>query len=174
MAFQINANTVIADSAAVSNVSAFDTTSAKSVVRALVNATTIEDGTTVRFQRTAEISKAGTGFVDVLGCGFQQSGNVNLFFEALSTSILSTSQAVIVRFRNGSSSTILTQNLTNSSYSSFNTTQTVIAGDAFLFRIQGTSTATGRMRNASVRTSSDTVYRPANSDVYFWYTLSQT
>jgi hypothetical protein len=182
MALIVNANTIISDSREFNNVSAFDNSSAIAITSAIVNATTIEDGTTVRARRSDEVSKLSTGFVQHSFFGIQQSGNVNLFFEALSTLSTVTSQATIVRYRNGSSSTILTQNLTNTTYSSFDTTQTVIAGDTFEFRIQGGSVitgkgevqSTGRMRNASIRTSSDTVYIPANGSTYFWYTLSQT
>jgi hypothetical protein len=183
MALQINANTVITDGIAINNIAGFDATSAKAMSRAIVNNSTIEDGTTVRARRSDVVSKSASGSIQHSFFGIQQSGNVNLFFEALSTLSTVTSQATIVRYRNGASSTIFTQNLTNTSYSSFNTTQTVIAGDTFEFRIAGGTAgdtkigftnSTGRMANASVRTSASTVYMPANGNQYFWYTVEQT
>jgi hypothetical protein len=180
MAFQINTTTVISDDRALNNIAELDATSAASIAAALMQQNTIEPGTTVRASRDTAVGVNGLTFINHSFWSFIQKGTVNFYFEGRVDNASGPGSARIVRNRNGATSTVISQSLTSTTYTAYNTDQSVLPGDIFFFDVRGGSYQTGKgtvntngfIRNVRLRTSTGTVYIPGAgiSGSYFWYT----
>jgi hypothetical protein len=172
MAIKISGTDVIGNSRELVNITTIDSDTLLSISKGFMVANTIVSGTTIRAGRDTEISKANPGYIEASRFGTLQKGVINFYFEGLTTA--GTSTARILRFRDGSSSTILTQSLTSTSYVDYNTDQNVLPGDIFIYQIEGGSGVIGRIRNMRVRTSSGTYYIPTLISDFFGWTKEQT
>jgi hypothetical protein len=184
MAFQINTTTVISDTRALNNIAELDATSATSIAAALMQQNTIAPGTTVRASRDTEVARSGALFINHSFWSFIQKGTVNFSFEGRVDDASGPGSARIVRNRNGATSTVISQSLTSTTYTAYNTDQSVLPGDIFFFDVRGGAysigtgknsysiSTTGLLRNVRLRTSTGTVYIPGagTSGSYFWYT----
>lgn len=185
MAIKISGTNVIGNSRELLNISSLDVGSMQAVTKALITANTIASGTTIRAGRDTVISRVGASFIEASRFGVLQKGVINFYFEGLTTSTSGAGAASILRARDGSSSTILTQSLTTTSYVAYNTDQNVRPGDIFIYQIRGGSFSsggknntvtdtTGRIRHMRVRTSSGTYYIPTLTSDFFGWTKEQT
>jgi hypothetical protein len=182
MAIKISGTDVIGNSRELLNISSLDDGSMQAVTKALITANTIASGTTIRAGRDTVISKLAPGFIEASRFGTLQKGVINFYFEGLTNNASGPATARILRFRDGSSSTILTQSLTSTSYVDYNTDQNVLPGDVYIYQIEGgsfvsgksTINTTGSIRNMRVRTSSDTYYFPTLASDFFGWTKEQT
>ena len=182
MAIKISGTNVIGNSRELLNISSLDDGSMQAVTKALITANTIASGTTIRAGREGVVSRLGTSFIEASRFGVLQKGSINLFFEGLINDSNGPGEARILRIRDGSTSTILTQSLTTTSYVSYNTNQNVLPGDVYIFQIRGgfisakiggTNTQ-GSIRRMRVRTSSGTYYIPTLASNFFGFTREQT
>jgi hypothetical protein len=183
MAIKISGTDVIGNSRELLNITNLDTSSVQLVTKELITSNTIASGTTIRAGRDTVISKLSTGYIEASRFGVLQRGVINFYFEGLNTDTLGTQAAArIQRLRNGSTTTILTQSLTSTSYVAYNTDQNVLPGDVFIYQIQGgsyvsgkgTVTTTGRIRNMRIRTSTGTYYFPTLASDFFGWAREQT
>jgi hypothetical protein len=164
MAFQINTTTVISDTRALNNITALDATSAAAIAAALMQQNTIEPGTTVRASRDTAVGANGPFFINHSFWSFIQKGTVNFYFEGLVNDANGPGSARIVRNRNGATSTVISQSLTSTTYTAYNTDQSVLPGDIFFFDVRGgqyqsgknTINTNGFLRNVRLRTSTGT------------------
>ena len=182
MAFNINSTTVITDNRDLNNIIELDSVSGSSVVRQFVTGTSLETGTTVRASRDTQIGRTGTGPIFIISnLGLIQKGTVNFYFESYVTNSLGPASVVITRYRNGSSSAVFTQSVSATSYTAYNTDQSVLPGDRFDITLAGGSysdgktsvSTTGYIRNLRMRTASTTPYFPIYADNNFYFALSQ-
>ena len=175
MAIKISGTDVIGNSRELLNITSTNGSTMEGIVKAIITRDTIASGTTIRAGRDTVISKLSTGYIEASRFGTIQRGVINFYFEGLNTDPSGTQAAArIRRLRNGSTTTILTQSLTSTSYVAYNTDQNVLPGDVFIYQIQGGSGATGRIRNMRLRTSAGTYYIPTLISDFFGWTRSQT
>ena len=94
---------------------------------------------------------------------FIQRGTVNFYVEILNVFGITTTFS-LARFRAGSGAVVWAQATTSAADVAYTNNQSVLPGDVFIFRVQGTGS---RMQNARIRTSLGSVWIPTGPDS--WY-----
>jgi len=175
MAFKISGTTTISSNNHLENISDYDDNLSLIFVKSLLTANTLVKGSTVRAGRDTEVSKTSAGYTDHSNYGFIQKGEVTFSFEIRNSATGGANiDCRIIRTRNGSNTTILTQTTTNTTYEAYTSDQTILPGDRFWFAVQGGFSRTGFLRNVRIQTSTDTTYIPASGAEFFAFTSEQT
>jgi len=134
----------------------------------LVTVASIASGTTVRANKSDEITAGITFSITGLRLDFIQRGTANFYAEIRSSNAAYTTTLVLQRFRSGGNTTVWTQTTTSTVYTAFNNTQSILPGDVFIFAVRSSSSlGIGYMRNTQLRTSTTSAWIPTGTDS--WY-----